>query len=436
MRSQAARLSGHPSVAAFLIGSDKAPPDDVASAYIDALKSVDWPNPVLPAASHEGDSGLKMPGPYDWVPPNYWLEDKKNGGAFGFNSETGPGAAIPELESLKMFLSPRELDDLWTKPNAPVFHAGAPGHKFETLAIFQRAMRARLGGFRGLEDWVRKAQLMSYEAERAELEAYGVRKYAGTTGIVHWLYNSPWPSLIWNLSNWTLLPAAGFYGAKKANEPVHAVYAYDDRGVIVVNHTQKAEPALSVAVRVLDVDGNERAVERLPVSVGADAFARVGQVADVPGLKGPRFIELELRRGPDVVSTNTYWLAERPDVLGTTGTTFVHTPTARYADLTRLAKLAPATIKVGTTLAKADGRAQVTVTLENTGKGVALFLRLTLRRGAEGTAVTPVFWDDNYVTLRPGAKRTLVVACPEVALDGRAPAIEVEGMNVARIVTP
>ena len=46
-----------------------------------------------------GPTGLKMTGPYEWVPPNYWLLDTKNGGAYGFNTETSPGPAVPPLAS-------------------------------------------------------------------------------------------------------------------------------------------------------------------------------------------------------------------------------------------------------------------------------------------------------------------------------------------------
>jgi exo-1,4-beta-D-glucosaminidase len=330
MRSQAARLRNHASVGAFLIGSDKAPPSDVAMAYTEALKSGEWPNPIIHAASAEGDSGLKMPGPYDWVPPHYWFEDKTHGGAFGFNSEAGPGPAIPELEVMKTFMSPRDLDALWTKPNAPQFHAGAPGRKFQTLRIFQQALRARLGAPTSLEDWVKKAQRMNYEAERAEFEAYASRKYAGTTGIVHWLLNSPWPSLIWHLYDWSLLPAAGFYGAKKANEPLHALFAYDDRSVIVVNNAMQSEPNLSVVARVLDLEGTERASEILEVNVAADASARAGAVPLPAGLSGVHLVELELRRGADVVSTNTYVVPEHEEAMNYRATTWLYTPTTNF----------------------------------------------------------------------------------------------------------
>ncbi|HEY4104839.1 MAG TPA: hypothetical protein VGM44_13155, partial [Polyangiaceae bacterium] len=98
--TQAKRLRNHPSVIDFLIGSDEAPPAQVETEFVTAFQSADWPNPLGCSAADRsspmlGKSGLKMPGPYDWVAPSYWMLDTQNGGAFGFNSETGPGPAIP-----------------------------------------------------------------------------------------------------------------------------------------------------------------------------------------------------------------------------------------------------------------------------------------------------------------------------------------------------
>jgi exo-1,4-beta-D-glucosaminidase len=374
-----------------------------------------------------------MTGPYDWVPPLYWFEDKAHGGAIGFNSETGPGPAIPELEVLRTFLSPKELDDLVSKPDAPQFHAGAPGHKFQTLGIFQKALRARFGPPANLEDWVKKAQLMNYEAERAEFEAYVGRKYAGTTGIVHWLLNNPWPSLIWHLYDWSLLPAASYYGAKKANEPFHALFAYDDRSIIVVNNTQKSQPKLTVVVRVLDTEGVERASETFSCELGPDGATRVGAAPMPSGLKGVHFVDLELSYGSEVVSTNTYFVSDQKENLNYRATTWLNTPTTSYADLTALTKLAPTTVKV--TVEEGSER-QISVTLENTGKSVALLVRATLRRQPGGSPVVPIFWSDNYVTLRPGAKRKLTVFTYPDTPAGSQPVIEVEGFNVARVTAP
>src|SRR5262249_36661144 len=61
--SEGARLRDHPSVISFLIGSDEAPSAKAEKNYLDALKSVDWPNPVVAAAASDsapltGRSGM------------------------------------------------------------------------------------------------------------------------------------------------------------------------------------------------------------------------------------------------------------------------------------------------------------------------------------------------------------------------------------------
>ena len=68
-----------------------------------------------------GASGVKMTGPYDFVPPNYWLTDTQAGGAYGFNTETSPGPVIPPLESLKRFLP---ADHLWPMNDFWAYHSG------------------------------------------------------------------------------------------------------------------------------------------------------------------------------------------------------------------------------------------------------------------------------------------------------------------------
>src|SRR3712207_8674957 len=69
----------------------RRPPRSTLFPYTTLFRSADWPTPIIPVASDNsspitGRSGMKMPGPYDWVPPSYWY-NKREGGAFGFRSE-------------------------------------------------------------------------------------------------------------------------------------------------------------------------------------------------------------------------------------------------------------------------------------------------------------------------------------------------------------
>src|SRR5216683_2845495 len=121
LRDQITRLRNHPSVFVWLNGSDNPPPAEVETMYLNIEKELQWPNPIVSSASEQkaavsGDSGVKMTGPYEYVPPVYWLADTQAGGAYGYNTETSPGPAIPPRQSLEKFIPKDHLwpiDDVW-----------------------------------------------------------------------------------------------------------------------------------------------------------------------------------------------------------------------------------------------------------------------------------------------------------------------------------
>ncbi len=430
--TQAVRLRRHPSVFDFLIGSDEPPTPEVQEELRDALARSDWPNPVSRSAS---DDGVKMTGPYDWVPPSYWYEDKgKFGGAWGFNTETGPGPAIPELESLKRMLAPEDLATLWSAPKAPQFHAGTAGTEFNDLRLFNAALAARHGAATSLEDYVKKAQLMNYEAERAEYEAYSRNKYHSATGVVHWMLNNAWPSLIWHLYGHDLAPAAGYFGAKKANEPLHIQYSYDDRTVVVVNQREEPRKGLKARVRAYELDAKLLLDREVSVDAPGDGSAPVLTVPAMGPGRSPYFVHLELSDGGRVVSASIYWLSRRTERLDFAKTKGHDTPTTQYADYRDLAKLPPVALTARAVSERAGAEGTTRVTLENPSGSIAFFVRAKLARVAptgESEQVVPVLWDDDYVSLLPGEKRELTARYKADELRGAAPSVEVSGWNVA-----
>jgi exo-1,4-beta-D-glucosaminidase len=145
----------------------------VEKAYIQVLKEADWPNPYLSSASSEettvtGPSGVKMSGPYDYVPPDYWMTAKgRAGGASGFITETSAGPSVPPMSSLRKMLP---ASDLVPDSAGWNYHAGSLG--FKDFAHVDAAMAAIYGAPSGIDDYVRKAQAMAYDSERAMFEAY------------------------------------------------------------------------------------------------------------------------------------------------------------------------------------------------------------------------------------------------------------------------
>ncbi len=99
LEDQVRRLQSHPGIIAWFLGSDMIPRPALEEKYKAVLNGIDN-RPYLAAASSRtstisGPTGMKMKGPYDYVGPSYWYVDTVNGGAYGFNTETGPGPQIP-----------------------------------------------------------------------------------------------------------------------------------------------------------------------------------------------------------------------------------------------------------------------------------------------------------------------------------------------------
>ena len=431
MRDQARRLRNHPSVVVFLYGSDNAPPPDVEDIYIRVLSEENWPNPYLSSAIDTttpgaGATGVKMTGPYDYVAPNYWLLDTRRGGAWGFLTEGGPGPAIMPLASLQQALGP---DHLWPIDNWWNFHSGSGS--FADVDNFTAGMNGRYGPARDLADYLRKSQAMTYEGERAMYEAYGRNKYT-STGLIHWLLNNAWPSMIWHLYDYYLRPAGGYFGAKKANELLHVQYSYDDRSVVVVNSFYQVFSNCSVTARVYNFNLSEKFSQTDRIDVPEDSSTRVFYLPDISGLSTTYFVRLELRDSAGtLVSSNFYWLSTRDDVSDWNATDGRHTPISTYADLTALQDLPAA--KVALSAASTDeGPDRVEhVTVRNTSQALAFLVHLTVLKGQNGTDIAPVLWEDNYFSLMPGEERQVSARYARDLLGGASPAIAVDGWNIA-----
>ena len=220
---------------------------------------------------------MKMNGPYDWVPPAYWYDKahKDGGGAWLFNSETSAGPDIPTMDTLKRMMSSSELDTMWKSPSTAQYHRSSSA-TFANLKLFGDALTGRYGKPASLDDFVRKAQLAQYENVRAEFESHS-RNFSDSsnpaTGIIYWMLNSGWTSLHWQLFYYYLDQNGAYYGAKKAGEPLHIQYSYDNRSVVVVNSRHGSASGLTAKDVAVYGTINGGATVAVKCANGAVSFA-------------------------------------------------------------------------------------------------------------------------------------------------------------------
>jgi exo-1,4-beta-D-glucosaminidase len=434
LRSQSLRLRSRPSLLVWLYGSDNPPPPAVEREYLDVLKETQWPNPTISSASGTptevtGPSGVKMTGPYQYVPPSYWLNataaTAKFGGAFGFNTETSPGPAVPTLDSLQKMLSKDHLwpiDDVWN------FHAGS--QEFKDLHIYNNAMDATYGKPTDLRDYLKKSQAMAYDGERAMFEAYRRNQY-NSTGVIQWMLNNAWPSTIWHLYDYYLQPAGGYFGARKANEPIHIQFSYDDRSVVLVNSSLQPQKGLKVVAELYNFDLQRNFSNEVTADAPEDSSQRLFKIPEPGENTGVSFVSLTLQDAKSrILSSNFYWLPAKFSTFDWASTTFEYTPSPSYEDLTQLSQLPEVKLSMAAKERAAGNKQAIHVTLKNPTKHLALQVNVRVFNKRDGHDILPVLWDDNYFALMPGESGTVTATFDPRQLKNLKPAVEVSGWNV------
>jgi exo-1,4-beta-D-glucosaminidase len=440
LRDQMYRLRSHPSLLAWLNGSDNPPPPDVEQTYLKVEKHLLWPNPVVSSATAKttsvtGESGVKMTGPYEYIAPAYWLQDTPSaqpphqcnpggcGGSYGFNTETSMGPAVPPIESIRAMVG---KDHLWPINETWNYHAG--GGVFKDIHVFSEALNARYGTPDTVEDYATKSQLQSYEGIRAMYEGYSRNKYA-STGVIQWMLNNAWPSMIWHLYDFYLRPGGGYFGAKKAMEPLHPIYGYDDQSISIVSSQYEDAKGLKLTTKILNLDMTEKFSQESTLDVPADGVNKALTLPSVDGLSPTYFVRLRLEDAQGkLVGSNFYWLSSKPETMDWEKSNWYTTPTASYADFTALSQLPRVKLKITESTQREGADAITRIRLENPSKSLAFFVRLKVNKGKE--EILPVLWQDNYISLMPGEQREIAATYRASELGGTKPVIEVSGWNV------
>jgi len=426
-------LRNHPSIFVWALASDLVPKPELENEYHKILAADDPTRPFLNSTGTKvspvsGKSGVKMNGPYDWVPPNYWYEDKKYGGAFGFNTETGPGPQVPVLESLKKMI-PEEA--LWPPNDYWDYHCCRG--IFRNLDRYNEAMKERLGWPKDVTGYCREAQYLNYEAMRAMFEAFIVRRYQAT-GIIQWMYNSAWPKLWWQLYDYFLMPTGAFYGARKACQPVHLIYDYETKEIIASNLSSEKTEKLKATIRIFDLGFKEKYHSEFPLELEPDSKIVLTKLPPIADLTPDYFLDLRISglKG-ELKDQNLYCLSTTPDLLDFDKTTWFVTPVKKYADFKALNNLPRTEIKYHWKVEGSGNITKISIELDNPSAVLAFNLEIQVLKKLRQKSILPIFLEDNYISLWPQEKRIIKGYFFTDDLEGDEVEVRVRGWNVQAI---
>lgn len=438
VRDTILRIRNHPSLVHFLGHDETFPTPTLDKAYRKLIAE------YIPDRSYQPHSGafdvkdrfrtggtrtgtLEL---WTYANPSHYYTHKEDG-AWGFAQSGGIGGVVSPAESMRKMMPEQDLWPPWSE--AWSFHTVIQGGRYFDAML--KALEARYGAPKGIDEFCRKAQAMNYESARGMFEAYGRNKYSAL-GITTWKYDAAWPaSPTWQYVDWNLYAGGAYYGAKKACEPLHVQYSYDDRSIYVVNGFYRDFRGLKVTARVFDLDSKERLTRTAKVDVGPDGKTQVFVLDWPEKLTTTFFLSLKLQDGAgELVSENCYWLSTVPDVPGVKGEKddmFYARPKSA-ADFTGLSNLPPVELESSFRIVRHGKQSVARVNVRNPGSRIAFFVRLAISKGRGGEEVVPAYWEDNYLTLLPGESREVGVSFAAEDLEGMSPALRVTGWNSRR----
>lgn len=218
--------------------------------------------------------GLSGSGPWANFHPSWYFTaypmpyGYKGRASWGFRTEIGT-AVFTTFESFRKFM-PEEAwwprNEMWDKRFfGPQAANAAPDKYFETVA-------ENYGPSEGIEEFCRKAQLLNLEVNKAMYEGWQHHLWDDATGIMTWMSQSAYPSLVWQTYDYYLDPTGAYWGVRKACEHVHIQWSYADNTVKAVNTTSQPLDGLTATARVYDLAGRllPQFTQRLTTSLGAN----------------------------------------------------------------------------------------------------------------------------------------------------------------------
>lgn len=395
----------------------------------DSVIAIDGTRPFIPSSSGfaklpEGwdgswpdnlSSGVYSGGPYSWKDPEEYYKLADAGKDWVFKDETG----IPSQPPYSIL--PKIIPDLvWDKSlpfplnNSWGYHDAATGNGHYDL--YYNEMVKRYGEPATMKEFSDKMQLMNASGYQGIFEAAG-HKLNETGGVMLWKLNAAFPSVIWQVYDWYMMPNAGYYFMQNACEPVHIQFNTKDKNIQIINRTYSAVSGLKAWIDLIGTDSKTVYHKEEKVSLSAtEVKESVSLAKPLSGLKGITFVVLNLNDAAGkIVSHNVYWVEAGND----------------FKELNNLSK-SDVKVKV-INIEKKANETRWTIQFSNLSDKIAFFIHPQLIAGSD--EILPSFWSANYFTLAPKESITVTVGFPSASISG-APVLKVEGWNVEETSIP
>ena len=422
------RLRDHPSVVIWCGANEGVPGGNpkgpLNMAIKDAVKDNDGDDRIYLARSNGGETNpnfsihggsriLSGSGIWGNVDPKTYFTDPHNGylfskDSYGLRSELGT-ATFVNIESFRKFM-PKEY---WVPPTPQSVDSKTnmwAEHYFSTdgglgggsnPVKYINDLNSRYGTATSIEDFCKKAQLLNVETMKAMYEAWNDHMWKDASGMLIWMSQSAYPTMIWQTYDYYYDLTGAYFGAKTACEPIHIQWNPATNAIKVINNKPYDLKGLIAEASVYNIDGKIVAgyTQKQKLDVSATTATKAFTMfkdADLPKLSATHFLKLKLLAADGhLLSENFYWIGNT------------------YLDYTSLDKM----LKVGNNLyvskpntsKTTNGATLLTYTITNTSTKTAAFgIRAQLLKKS-GEQILPAIFNDGYFSLMQGESKIIKV---------------------------
>jgi hypothetical protein len=417
------RVRGHAALAVYCGRNESSPPEELDAGLRERTAAYDgtrfyFPNSAGPPVGSGGGYSLAAPG-------------GGNGVKQYFNDVTSPVLRsergipnVPSPESLKKCIKPGNLwpiSEVWALHDW-TYHMNGPANTYmSTLQCYMdgafevpvdtirdpnpqasdpafRAYKTKIlkmvkdaGTAYSFEDFGRMAQLINFENHRGLFEALAARR---SNGLLMWMSQSSWPSLMWQTYDWYLDTNGGYFGAKAGNQPTRALWDPRNDAILLANASPRLYRDINTTVTIFDLRGTVVSKQDYPTAaLEPDAYGVFLTAADFSASPTDLvFMRLTVKdAGGRVLGDNFYW----------------HNRSV-YQDYRALGSLEDADLQaaVSPRSGAANGNDLYTLRVSNPGRTPAVQTRIRTL-DSTGEDLLPVFYSDNYFALMPGESKTI-----------------------------
>jgi len=262
------RFRNHPSIAVWCADNEGWPEPPLSDWLKADIDTFDGGDRYYQPNSHA--ENLTGSGPWASKDPRYYFTAYPTGlgGNKGWGLRTELGTAVfTNFESFKKFMP----QDKWW-PRNEMWNQ----HFFGPLAFnagpdqYDNSVNA-YGTATGIEDYCRKAQFVNIETNKAMFEGWQDAMGEDASGLMTWMSQSAYPSMVWQTYDYYYDLTGAFWGAKKACEPLHIQWNPVTNGIKIINTTGNNVTGVIAKADVYNLDG--QLVKQYSESATADAPA-------------------------------------------------------------------------------------------------------------------------------------------------------------------